>query len=223
MNYINENRMNDIVLNKSQFTDNTLFQWLTLENFLTDSGYRNLIENPVSLDEYYESQIQNETDLNIYEYFLDYQQKNPQIPNQWLEFISELDSAQYKQFIYDMFDIDYFIASYQWQVWTKSSYLGPSIGHTKRIGAHQFNLNTTTDWDSADGGEIMVLTDRDTIRDVPYFEDFNTSISTGVLNDNKSFLYKRSEHSWYGIPQLTCANETRLRYFSIIMLNEELD
>lgn len=140
----------------------------------------------------------------------------------WNEFISELRSDRYMQFLHRLFGRRPLLLYFHWHYTPRGCSVSPHCDARRKLGSHIFYFNTAADWDPAWGGETLVLDDggRFDNKSAPAFEDFDRILPAESLG-NRSFIFARRESSWHGVRELTCP-EGRLRKVFIVTINDRI-
>jgi hypothetical protein len=133
----------------------------------------------------------------------------------WQEFMAELESKAYRDFIGSMLGVDDFVTRYAWHIGTTGSEVSPHIDSDEKLGTHIFYFNTSADWSSEWGGETIVLRDKTTPAMNPEFEDFKSAEIVPFL-DNRAFLFGNNGRAWHGARALSCPEGRIRRLFNVI-------
>lgn len=139
-----------------------------------------------------------------------------ELPEVWQRFLEELEGHAYREFIARMLEVDVFEMRYAWHLGVTSSEVSPHRDNKKKLGTHIFYFNTDDDWDTAWGGELLVLQDKLTEANNPDFDEFANAQAVPLLN-NQSFLFKNTPNGWHGVKSLTCPEGHYRRLFNVII------
>lgn len=221
MKYIDENILREI--ENSDFLNTKPYPWVNPEGILTQWGYRQLVEKlpDMSLfDECFDiprnhGQKPHDRYQLIYEKGLD-------IPTPWKEFITELHSEKYRQFISNLFQVKKFHLRLHWQFAVAGCSVSPHCDGDRKIGSQIFYLNTPDTWDESWGGQTIVLDDDGEFdcSSSPSFDAFKkTTVAKSV--DNYSFIFAKTNHSWHGMKELT-SPEGKMRKVFIVTINKNI-
>ena len=152
MKYLDEEKIQQIIDNKNEFDSKPVFSWVNA-SILTDVGYNNLTNSLIDLDQVAVQKpqiVSDDNDLskfNNFKYYTTNNKLNPVLPTVWEEFIDELSSDVYKDFIGELLDIDDYELRFEWNVYKNFLAYNPSPGNKIRFGAQYFNFNKTEDSD----------------------------------------------------------------------------
>jgi hypothetical protein len=139
-----------------------------------------------------------------------------ELPEVWQRFLEELEGHEYRNFIACMLGVAAFEVRYAWHLGVTNSEVSPHLDNKKKLGTHIFYFNTDDDWDTAWGGEILVLEDKQTEANNPDFDEFANVQAVPLLN-NQSFLFKNAANGWHGVKSLTCPEGHYRRLFNVII------
>ncbi len=196
------------------------FPWINPPNLLTDTGFTELMETmpDVSLFEKKFGKPRSFGQASHDRFVLEY---SPQlsIPHPWKEFIRELSSDVYRNFLKNLMGVRSLDIHFHWHYTPKGCSVSPHCDAKHKLGSHIFYLNTEENWDAAWGGDTLILDDggRFNRSSAPEFQDFDRSISAKSLG-NYSLLFGRKANSWHGVRPLTCP-ENYLRKVFIVVIN----
>ena len=151
-------------------------------------------------------------------YTLEYHRGSKVTPT-WHEFIDELQSSAYREWIADLFGIRRFFLTFHWHYTPTGCAVSPHCDAPRKLGSHIFYFNTEEDWDPAWGGETLLLDDdgRLDLRSAPDFDAFERAVRPNALG-NHSLLFGRRGNSWHGVRPLTSPPD-RLRKVFIVVIN----
>ncbi|HZT70194.1 MAG TPA: 2OG-Fe(II) oxygenase [Terriglobia bacterium] len=140
----------------------------------------------------------------------------------WKNFIAELQGPAYDAFVRRLFGVPAstrLILTFEWYYAWQGCSVSPHCDARRKLGTHIFYFNTQADWESAWGGEILILDDSGRFKphSAPLFDDLKVAASLDPRG-NGSLLFQRTEHSWHGVRPLGCPPD-RLRKLFIITIN----
>lgn len=148
-------------------------------------------------------------------YTLKYQKGLP-LPDTWNAFLTELQGKEYQTFLSRMFQKTFFTLDFFWFFTPSGCSVSPHCDHKDKVGAHLFYMNTPDDWDSAWGGETLLLDDGGTLAraSAPDFSDFQRTISSKSVG-NYSLLFARTPNSWHGVKEISCPDGYYRKLFMV--------
>lgn len=151
-------------------------------------------------------------------YALEYTEKID-TPGPWRSFIAEPRGGRYAAFVRRIFGIDRFDMNFHWHYAPRGCSVSPHCDARRKLGSHIFYLNTPDDWKPEWGGQTLVLFENGRFpwNSAPRFEDFARAIPAEIMG-NRSFLFRRTSHSWHGVRELECP-EGRMRKVFIAVIN----
>lgn len=140
----------------------------------------------------------------------------------WRAFIRELHDAPYQNFWRRTFGLapgERFVLSMHWHHAPSGASVSPHTDARRKIGSHIFYFNTENDWDPAWGGQTVVLDDdgRYPAHTEPP-EGALQPVAKSEILGNRSFIFKRTEHSWHAVEPIACPPD-RLRKVFIVVAN----
>jgi hypothetical protein len=218
MQYLDSGRL--AAISASGFRAASPFPWINPAGLITEAGYRALRESLPAV-ELFERKFgvrrahgQQPHDR----YTLEYGKKLP-VAAPWHEFVAELESDSYREFIRRLFGIRRFFLSLHWHYTPAGCSVSPHCDAKHKAGSHIFYFNTAEDWDSSWGGETLILDDggRFPRSSAPRFEDFDRTLTPESMG-NHSVLFMRRGNSWHGVREIRCPPD-RLRKVFIVVIN----
>lgn len=217
MQYLNLERMRQT--DPEVFRERRPFPWVNVQGFINDEGFRRLCGALPDIS-VFERQTEGKTNYGD-RYALQYR-PGLQVPQPWLDFIAELEGAEYQDFLRRLFGLSprqRIELTMHWHFAPRGFSLSPHVDARRKMGSHIFYLNTEADWDPHWGGQTLVLDDggRLAAKCRPDFRDLREVAASEILG-NQSFIFQRNEHSWHGVRPLECPPD-RLRKVFIVVIN----
>jgi hypothetical protein len=217
MKYINQALMNG--LDAAAFQSEKPYPWLNPQGFLTDDGFRRLVESAPA-PELFKRRFnearkhgQQSHDRLALEYSPDLS-----ISAEWHEFVRELESDDYRRFLERMFGRKSLRLVYHWHYTPNGCSVSPHCDARRKLGSHIFYVNSDQDWRAEWGGETLILDDagRFAANSAPRFEDFDR-IMPSVTMGNRSLLFMRREQSWHGVRMINCPPDALRKVFIVVI------
>lgn len=139
------------------------------------------------------------------------------LPAPWQEFVNELKSDIYRDFIRRLLGRGNFRFRFHWHYTPDGCVVSPHCDSSGKIGSQIFYMNTHDDWDPAWGGETVILDDhgRFEAESNPDFEDFDTAVPAETM-DNRSLIFGRKNNSWHGVRPITCPADKLRKVFIVV-------
>lgn len=223
MKYIDKSFMDTV--ERKAFIEAKGFPWLNLKGFLNDSSLSSLINNLPDLKLFERSKnIQRPYgQLPHDRLYLQYEE-GIAIPTVWQEFIEELNSSEYKNFLKRLYNLKWHESVdlyFHWHYAENGGSVSPHCDGKAKLGSHLFYLNTDQDWDSEWGGQTLALINHAKnlkCDSAPTFEDFDEIITANCLSPY-SFIFARTETSWHGVKEIH-APEGKLRKIFIVVIEK---
>lgn len=217
--YIDIEKMRD--LDAKDFLDRTPFPHVNPEGFLTDEGFRILMDNLPSMDLFSASfgveRNYGQASHDRYELF---HHDSLPLPEAWKDFIRELRSDEYSDFLKRFFDItEPFTIRFQWHYAVFGCSVSPHVDSRRKIGSHLFYLNTHDDWKEEWGGATIVLanTAKHIPREsAPELGAFDVQITSKTL-DNRSFIFKNTDNAWHAVAEMRPEEGHVRRMFAVVI------
>ncbi len=217
MSYIDFDRLEQI--DAQEFQQQKAFPWINPFGVLTDPGYWELVEAmpDVSLFEPEFGRERRFGQQSHDRFCLEYRTGLP-ISRPWSKFVDELRSRRYEAFLKRMFGRGSFTLRFHWHYASRGGSVSPHCDAARKLGSHLFYMNSSRDWKPEWGGQTVVLDDERRLshRGSPKFEDFGSSI-TATCQDNMSFLFRRTEHSWHGVREIECPEDAMRKVFIVVI------
>jgi 2OG-Fe(II) oxygenase superfamily len=137
----------------------------------------------------------------------------------WREFLAELQGPVYQDFLRRVLGRHTFIPTFEWYYAWQGCAVSPHCDAVRKLATHIFYFNTDRDWESAWGGQILILDSEQRFKahSGPSFDDLKVAASLEPRG-NGSLLFQRTPHSWHGVRPLQCP-EGQLRKLFIVTIN----
>lgn len=216
--YLDFERINKI--DPLAFQSERPYPWINPEELLTKEGYERLLDTlpDVSLFERHFDDIRKHGQKSHDRFTLEYHD-DLEVSAPWKEFLAELRGDDYRKFLRDLLGVRSLQLNFHWHYTPNGCSVSPHCDVKRKLGSHIFYFNTEEDWDSAWGGETLILDDggRFGYKSAPRFEDFDRVVASAALG-NRSLLFARKEASWHGVREIRCP-EGALRKVFIVVIN----
>jgi 2OG-Fe(II) oxygenase superfamily len=199
------------------FRRQTPFPWLQVTRLLTDEAHfrlRQALPDPSRFSAVF-GRRRPYGQVSHDRYVLQYRPGLP-LPEPWRAFVAELKGETYRRFVRRLLGHDSFILHFHWHYTPAGCSVSPHCDAPWKLASHIFYLNTEEDWDSAWGGETLILDDEGRFgpRSAPDFEDFPRQMACPAIG-NSSLFFLRNEHSWHGVRPIL-SPDNRLRKVFIV-------
>ena len=147
---------------------------------------------------------------------------DPLLSPTWREFIGELHGPAYHDFwrrTYGLKRSERFVLSMHWHHAPSGASVSPHTDARRKIGSHIFYFNTEQDWNPSWGGQTLVLDDGGMLpaHASPHVDALRRVAASDILG-NRSFIFKRTDHSWHAVEPIACPPD-RLRKVFIVVAN----
>jgi hypothetical protein len=213
LKYLNEAEL--AAIDTAKFWSAAPYPWLNPKGLLTETGHRTLIAHAPDLALFRKvfGKTRKYGQASHDRFTLDYERTLP-IASCWHEFVQELESDVYRDFICRLFRVDGVTTRLHWHYTPTGCSVSPHCDADRKIGSHIFYMNSDEDWRAEWGGHTLILDDggRFGHRSAPAFEDFEQRIAVNSV-DNYSLLFARAAHSWHGVEPIRCPAETYRKAF----------
>ncbi len=208
------------------------YPWHNFHQFLTPSAFARLYRDFPSLDcfEQHNGIVRAYGQRPHNRYYLAYENsiyqtstretgiiRHQDLPPTWQAFIEELEqSPVYRRFLKTALSVSDYKIRYAWHLGFTGSEVSPHVDSPDKIGTHILYFNTQEDWQPEWGGNILVLSGKQTAELNPDFADFAQTTPVQI-SGNQSFFFKNSQDGWHGVKPLTCPANSYRRLFNIII------
>jgi len=217
MKFIDESLMDG--LSATAFQATQPYPWLNPHGFLRDDGYRRLVEAPPPPDVFDQrfGEKRKHGQQSHDRLALEYSSELP-ISSAWHDFVAELKSDRYMQFLQRMFGRRAIRLLFHWHYTPNGCSVSPHCDAKRKLGSHIFYLNTEGDWRPDWGGETLILDDngRFGAGSAPRFEDFDRAMPSTAIG-NYSLLFMRRERSWHGVKEINCPPDALRKVFIVVI------
>lgn len=219
MKYIDENKLISVL--KAGFANREPFPWSAEAGFLREEAFAELCSSmpDISLFEHDFGMGRKFGEKPHERFRLWYHKVKPsKLPKPWQEFISELNSPVYRDFISHIFDIKDFHLRLEWHYTPTGATVHPHLDGYTTYGAHLFYFNPIEYWKSEWGGATQVLKGKKKFElyDHPDFEDFEIAGEAPCVG-NSSLLFKNSPDSWHSVDTLKSPERVYRRLFTVFI------
>jgi len=228
-NYINYDLIGNF--NLADFQSKKPFPWVNFGSFLTADGFNELLNDYPDIELFEEHKdIKRRYGQEPHNrYYLAYQEsihhehdyvgkgiaQLSDLPTSWQNFIEELETGAYKQFISTALGTSDFKPRLDWHIGVTHSEVSPHIDADAKIATHLFFFNSDRDWKPAWGGETLILNGKKSNVMNPDFDDFSEEMKIEILN-NHSFFFQNTAQAWHGVKALTCPQGAYRKLFNVI-------
>lgn len=225
MSYLDLDRLSQITAQSSEFLNRSPFPWMSLQGVIREDGFRRLVSD-LPRPELFQPQfglVRSYGQQSHDRYALQYSHRlDPELTPSWREFIGELHSEPYQSFVRQTFGLkphERFVLSMHWHHAPNGASVSPHTDARRKFGSHIFYFNTPEDWDASWGGQTLVLDDagRLSAHSAPKSGELREVGASEILG-NRSFIFKRTEHSWHAVNPISCPPD-RLRKVFIVVIN----
>lgn len=225
MPLLDTQRLDEISEHAAQFLGRKPFPWAALQGVVTDAAFARLCAELPRQDLFRQEfgHARSHGQKSHDRYALQYSPRlDAALSPTWRAFIDELHGAAYREFWRRNFGLapgERFVLSMHWHHAPSGASVSPHTDARRKIGSHIFYFNTEADWDPAWGGQTLVLDDdgRYPAHTRPP-EGALRAVAASQILGNRSFIFKRTEHSWHAVNPVTCPPE-RLRKVFIVVAN----
>lgn len=221
MKYQYLNFKNLAALDSNIFLNTEPFPWSNPQYILTQEGFKRLYNNLPDVDLFDKSfGLQRAHGQEPHDRYELYYSENLMLPVVWNEFIDELKSNKYREWISQYFDIKQpFTIRFQWHYAVNGCSVSPHVDSGKKLGSHLFYFNTSSDWREEWDGSTLVLSSATTKHNpssAPTLDVFESKISTSIL-DNHSFIFKNEENGWHAMATLNIPKGVYRHMFAVVI------
>jgi len=206
-------------LDAAAFQGSRPYPWINPERLLTPAGHQRLLEALPPVAQFAPMfNVKRKHGQQSHDRFaLEYHPGLAVAPC-WHEFVRELQGPVYRRFLQQMLARRFFSLRFHWHYTPNGCSISPHCDSKTKLGSHIFYFNTAADWDSAWGGQTVLLDDGGRLnpKSAPRFEDFDRVITAETLG-NRSLLFARGEQSWHGMRQIQCPEPAMRRVFIVVI------
>jgi hypothetical protein len=217
MKFVDESLMDG--LSATAFQATQPYPWLNPKGFLQADAYRRLVDAlpPPEVFNQRFGEKRKHGQQSHDRLSLDYSPELP-ISSAWHDFIAELKSPRYLQFIQRMFGRRAIRLLFHWHYTPNGCSVSPHCDAKRKLGSHIFYLNSENDWQPDWGGETLILDDngRFGAGSAPRFEEFDRAMPSTAIG-NYSLLFMRRERSWHGVKEIQCPPDALRKVFIVVI------
>jgi hypothetical protein len=217
MQYLDAARLDAIDV--SSFRRNTPYPWANPEALLRPAAYQRLLETLPDVAQL--TPMFNVTRKHGQQphdrYALEYHRGLDVAPC-WHELVRELQGPAYTRFLQRLLARRFFTLRFHWHYTPTGCSISPHCDSKTKFGSHIFYFNTAADWDSAWGGQTVLLDDGGRLqpRSAPAFDDFDRAVTAETVG-NRSLLFARGAQSWHGMREIHCPEHAMRKVFIVVI------
>jgi hypothetical protein len=140
-----------------------------------------------------------------------------ELTDSWRRFIGELRGERYRSHICRLFGVRKVEFRFHWHYTPAGCSVSPHIDAVREYGSHIFYFNSPA-WQPQWGGQTLILDDggRFARGGVPAFGDF-AQIIPAECEAGRSLLFRRGDHAWHGMRELSCPAGFMRRVFIVVI------
>lgn len=143
-----------------------------------------------------------------------------ELPESWRSFLDQIETGAYRAFLESALETRRLTFQCAWHVAVTGSEVSPHKDTLRKRGIHLFYFNPPHAWDTAWGGETLILGGKRVPRENPDFSDFDEVIPVPMMG-NRSLLIRNAANAWHGVRPLACPEGRFRRLFAVIAEGEE--
>jgi hypothetical protein len=197
------------------------YPWINPRDFIAADRFHELLDSLPDISQFRASinKQRKHGQASHDRYELDYEE-GMELSPAWSEFINELRSNRYRDFVCKLLGVYYIRFRLHWHFAPNGSAVSPHCDSTTKLGSQIFYLNTAEDWNWDWGGETVILDDggRYETDSAPAFEGFDAEYKANT-KDNRSLIFGRQGNSWHGVRRINCP-ESHYRKVFIVTFEE---
>lgn len=194
------------------------YPWMNPEGILTPEAYAELVGNMPDISLFTGSfGVQRKFGQHSHERFILEYVDGLDLPAPWQAFVDELKGDAYRDFVTDLLGRRHFRFRFHWHYTPRGCSVSPHCDARGKLGSHIFYLNDAEEWDTAWGGETVILDDhgRFPTQSSPAWEDFDLAVPAETAG-NRSLIFGRRGNSWHGVRELTCPEGAYRKVFIVV-------
>lgn len=193
------------------------YPWINPQDFIAADRFHELLDSLPDISQFRASinRQRKHGQASHDRYELDYE-KSMELSPPWREFINELCSNRYRDFVCKLLGVSYIRFRLHWHFAPNGSEVSPHCDSKSKLGSQIFYLNTAKDWDWDWGGETVILDDRGRYEtdSAPAFEGFDAEYKANT-KDNRSLIFGRQGNSWHGVRRINCPEDHYRKVFIV--------
>lgn len=223
MRYIDEEKLKSVL--RLGFSNSRPFPWSAEIGFLREEAFNILCANmpDIALFEHDFGMGRKFGEKPHERFRLWYHKIKPgKLPKPWQEFIAELNSPEYLDFISHAYDVKDFYLRLEWHYTPTGATVHPHLDGYTTYGAHLFYFNPSEYWRPEWGGATQVLEGKRKFElyDHPDFDDFKIVGEASCIG-NASLMFKNSAESWHAVDTLKAPENVYRRLFTVFISKPE--
>jgi hypothetical protein len=222
MQYLNESCLTG--LSDESFRNQRPYPWVNIQNPLSQAAFEELRKTLPDIGLFDKKVgVKRAHGQGYHDRALLHYRPGLPLARPWQEFIAEIQGNVYDTFIRRMLGRPAgkrIIMTMEWYYGWQGCGVSPHCDAQRKLATHLFYFNTEADWETAWGGNILIMDDegRRKAHSAPEFDDLKVAASLDPRG-NGSLLFMRTEHSWHGVRPLQ-SPPGPLRKLFIVTLNQ---
>jgi len=220
MTHSSKHYLNPAVLDAidpAAFSAQLPYPWINPQHFIAEDRFHELLGSLPDITQFraFISKQRKHGQASHDRYVLDYEE-GMELSPAWHEFINELRSDRYRDFICSLLGVSHIRFRFHWHFAPNGAGVTPHCDSKTKLGSQIFYLNTVDDWDWDWGGETVILDDggRYEPDNAPGFDDFDAEIPANT-RDNRSLIFGRQGNSWHGVRRINCPENNYRKVFIV--------
>jgi len=223
MGFLDNERLLQIAADAATFLGRKPYPHASMQGVIREEGFQRLCDEVPPLD-LFQSQFgvaRSYGQKSHDRYALQYQPGlDPVLSPAWREFIRELHDQPYREFLRRTLGLEArerFVMSMHWHFAPNGASVSPHTDARRKIASHIFYLNTPEDWDERWGGHTLVLDDAGLLSAHARNIETLKKVAASEMLGNRSFMFKRTEHSWHGVDTIVCPPGHMRKVFIVVI------
>lgn len=205
MKILNKDFLDKLVKEKQDFHNTKPFPFINANGFL--KGFRTkLIDEYPKLGDMYRGEGNGV--VKVYSTDIDRLLNEINFSQTWIDFMEDLLSREYKQFMADLADVNDFKILFEFAVGQDGYWLGAHPDTPRKKCVNLFYMNDSRDWKPEWGGRTIIMEDysgKKIEKQIPPEQTIAPKIFAENI-ESDGLIFKRSDYSWHGVETVTCPN-----------------
>lgn len=218
MRFINTETLASIDTNA--FENAKPFPYANPHGFLTDEGYDLLVKTLPSIDHLHKDfgRARKYGQMPHDRYRLSYSKDLTFLDQAWHDFVAELYSPVYQDFIKRVFGVSKFDFRLEWHYAEKGGKVTPHLDGPTNYGAQLFYAMSEREWKHEWGGQTLILGSKTPlpIDANPSMDDFDEIIEAKCIGNN-SLIFKNTSNAWHGVRDFSPPAGTYRKIFTLFI------
>lgn len=202
------------------------FPYAVINDFLTEEGYALLLHNFPKKEKLNKENVPRGDGQGSHDkYYLSEKDCSGKLSPEWEEFLVELQSDTYINFIRKIYNInDELEVRSDWQMLGNGKSIPPHLDGYGKLSIQGIYFNDPKEWKEEYGGGTTALISKNTYKktDKLDYDSFEKHVTTNPIGNSSIIFSSSHPKAWHSVKPLTCPENSFRRAFFIVVRSKKL-